>query len=246
MQEETIQHFYNTEEKLSFIIDYLKLNVKEIADLWGMQSNYISKLREHTHNSLRPMHLYAFTGAYNIPHKVFDKKVKISTEVINILKEAKKEKINNIFEKNKKLMEKLKGKWYAYIYPSNPNSAIKSEGIWIVETYINNDYSVVDEYQNSGILKIGKNQSLIIKESYDERDLTIIRFSNRQIAYKHFRFVIVSTQNGTEHEMINFGFYSRTKYTPTEAKEILGDTSNIQLKLDLDFNDRLVKKVVIK
>jgi len=92
---------------------------------------------------------------------------------------------------------------------------------------------------------LGKNESLIIKESYDNNDLTIIRFPNRQIPSQHFRFVIVSNQNNTEHEMVNFGFYSRIKYSAKEAKNILGERRNIQLKLDLSFNNRINDQSIV-
>ena len=146
---------------------------------------------------------------------------------------------DTIFENNKKLFEKLKGVWYAYLYPSNPLSASETGGVWIVETTIYDDYSVVDWWGNSGYLKLGKNESLIIKESYDNNDLTVIRFSNRQVPSENFRFVIISNQNNTTNEMVNFGFYARKKYSPEEAKKILGEMNRVQLKLDLDFNDRI-------
>ena len=106
-------------------------------------------------------------------------------------------------------------------------------------------YIVVDYWGNSGYLKIGKNQSLIIKEPYENNDLTIIRFSNRHVSFEHFHFTIVSNQNGTINEMVNFGFYSRKKYSPKEAKEILGEMNKVQLKLDLEFGKRLRDKGVV-
>jgi hypothetical protein len=45
--------------------------------------------------------------------------------------------------------------------------------------------------------------------------------------------------------MVNFGFYSRIKYSAKEAKEILGDINNLQLKLDLSFNDRINLKGIV-
>ena len=75
--------------------------------------------------------------------------------------------------------------------------------------------------------------------AYDNDDLTVIRFPNRQVPSQNFRFVIISNQNNTTHEMVNLGFYSRKKHTPQEAKRILGDINKSQLKLDLDFNDRI-------
>jgi hypothetical protein len=163
------------------------------------------------------------------------------------LKKCSKPTLENdsIFQKNEKLFNKLRGIWYAYLYPSNPKSATETEGIWIVETTIFDDYSVVDYWGNRGYLRIGKHESLIIKESYDNDDLTVIRFPNRQVPSQHFRFTIVSNQNNTTHEMVNFGFYSRKRYTPKEAKEILGEMSRVQLKLNLEFNIRLKEKGVV-
>ncbi|CAA6803316.1 MAG: Unknown protein [uncultured Sulfurovum sp.] len=151
---------------------------------------------------------------------------------------------NPIFPKNEKLFEKLKGIWYGYVYPSNPASA--EHGIWEVKTIIGDDYSVVDQpWGNKGYLKLGKNESLIIKESYDHDDLTTIRFSNRQVPSEHFRFVVISNQNHTLNEMVNFGFFSRKRYPLEEAKEILGDRESKQLKLDIAFNERLTQKAVV-
>lgn len=152
---------------------------------------------------------------------------------------------NPFFIRNEKLISRLKGVWYSYLYPSNPASAIKTDGIWIVETTISENGHVIDQYKNEGLLQIGENQSLIIKRSHDEGDLTVIRFPNRQVGYKHFRFVIISNQNNTENEMVNFGFYSREKYTPEVAKQILGSIDKVQLKLDLGFNDRMTQQIRI-
>ena len=150
---------------------------------------------------------------------------------------------NQVFPKNPKLFDKLKGVWYGYVYPSNPTSA--EHGIWEVETTIHDDYSVVDYWGNAGYLKIGKNESLIIKESYDHEDLTIIRFSNRQVPSRLFRFVIVSNQNHTLHEMVNFGFFSRQRCDLEEAKQILGNIESKQLKLDTEFNERLIERAIV-
>ena len=240
MQEEIVQHFYNTEEKLSFIIDYLKLNVKEIADLWGMQSNYISKLREHTHNSLRPMHLYAFTGAYNIPHKVFDKTVKTSTEVINVLEDAKKEKVKKLFKSNNQLLQDMQGDWYAYFYPSN-----QFADIYRIKTTVNDDGTIIDENNNWGKLLIGTNQSLIVKEAFNSKNLITIVFDNHKVAYDLFHFSLISKRNHIPREMFNFGFFSRQEIPLDQVKTILGNKEKIQLKMLCEFEERIAEYVEI-
>lgn len=232
------------------------------------RQNTVSNLCSYNIKSttIRKIHMESIQMHYQIPIEIWDYTTSYDTKLMDsLIKEyrlaLKKEEVSRknylelqknledgslifsekdtIFENNKKLFEKLKGVWYAYIYPSNPLSASETDGVWIVETTIYDDYSVVDWWGNSGYLKLGKNESLIIKESYDNNDLTVIRFSNRQVPSENFRFVIVSNQNNTTNEMVNFGFYSRKKYTPEEAKRILGEMNRVQLKLDLDFNDRI-------
>ena len=240
MQEEIIQHFYNNEEKLDFIIKYTKLNIKEIANLWGMQPNYISKLREQSHNSLRPMHLYAFTGAFNIPFEVFDKKVKTSKQVIEILEEYKKEEKEELFSKNKQLLQDIQGDWYAYFYPSNRFSEI-----YRIKTTINLDGTVFDANGNRGKLFIGTNQSLIIKESKNSKNLISITFDNHQVAYKIFHFSLVSKRNHNNLEMFNYGFFSRHEIESEMLKDILGKKEKVQLKMECDFAERISEYVEI-
>ena len=238
MQKEPIQHFYNTEEKVSFIIDHLKLNVKYIADLWEMQPNYISKLREQSHNSLRAMHLYALTGAFNIPFKVFDKKIKTSEQVITILEEHKKEEKEILFKKDKQLLNDIQGDWYAYFYPSN-----RFANIYRIKTTINLDGTIIDENGNWGKLFVGTNQSLIIKEAKNSKNLITITFDNHQVAYHMFHFSLVSKRNHNNLEMFNYGFFSRHEIKPERLKDILGEKEKVQLKMECDFAERISEYV---
>jgi len=236
--EETIQHFYNQEERLSFIIDYLKLNVKDIANLWGVQSNYVSKLREQTHGSLKPMHLYAFVGAYKIPFKIFDNKVKTSTDVIKILEEMKREKIKKLFKQDENFLKNIQGDWYAYFYPSN-----KFADIYRIKTTINADGTVIDQNNNWGKLLIGTNQSLIVKEASNSKNLITIVFDNHKVAYGMFHFSLVSKRNHIPREMFNFGFFSRQEIETEKVKEILGEKEKIQLKMLCEFEEGIAEYV---
>jgi len=243
------EHDKKLAELLDKIIDRYIKTANKITIAFGFKSNtMISNLRNSNHPStINQLHMDGLEKYFDIPTEVW-RNVNISDlEIEELILNYRKnqDKTDHIFIKNKRLFNKLKGVWYAYIYASNPNSAKETEGIWIVETTIHNDCSVVDYWGNRGYLKLGKNESLIIKESYDNDDLTIIRFPNRQIPSQHFRFVIISNQNNTEHEMVNFGFYSRIKYSPKEAKEILGDIKNMQLKLDINFNNRINEQSIV-
>ena len=229
----------HTTDEIDEMIKSYQLKQSQEKEKKEFQKKILKKLEEHQ----------------LIPKEIFHKKFLNKGELNSFIEEHKEKLLkestsietssysNQVFPRNEKLFNRLKGVWYGYVYPSNPASA--KQGIWEVETTIRDDYSVVDYWGNAGYLKIGKNESLIIKESYDHDDLTIIRFSNRQVPSEIFRFVIVSNQNHTLHEMVNFGFFSRKKYDLDEAKEILGNIENKQLKLDIEFNEKLIQRAIV-
>jgi len=240
MIEEKIKRFHDDENKLGFIIDYLNIDAKDVADLFGVKPSYISKLLGYTYGILKPMHLYAFVGAYNIPFKIFDKKVKTSTQIIEILTEHQKEKKNALFKKNKQLINNIQGDWYAYFYPSN-----RFADIYRIKTTINEDGSVIDANGNSGKLFIGTNQSLIIKEAKNSKNLVTITFDNHQVAYEMFHFSLVSKRNHNNLEMFNYGFFSRYEIESKMLKDILGEKAKVQLKMECDFAERISEYVEI-
>jgi len=243
------------QKKLVYIVEnYIKGGKKELAtQTFGYErENVVTNFcTESTKSSLKKIHMESMERHHQIPLYIWDVNFEFNEQKIDeAIVKYRDTRISfddedSIFTKNQQLLENLKGVWYAYIYPSNPNSAKETEGVWIVQTTIYDDCSVVDYWGNAGYLKIGKNQSLIIKEPYENSDLTVIRFSNRHVSFEHFRFTIVSNQNGTINEMVNFGFYSRHKYSPKKAKEILGDMNKVQLKLNLDFDERLTQLSVV-
>jgi len=240
MIEDVNEIFYNNEEKIDFLIRHLKLNVKDIADLFGMQSNYISKLRNADHDTLRPLHLYAFTGAFHIPFTVFDKKIKDSNQLKTILEEHKKIEKETLFKEDKKLLEDIEGDWYAYFYPSN-----RFANIYCIKTTINLDGTIIDENNNWGKLFIGTNQSLIIKEAKNSKNLVTITFDNHQVAYNMFHFSLVSKRNHNNLEMFNYGFFSRYEIEPEMLKDILGEKEKVQLKMECDFAERISEYVEV-
>ena len=238
---DTIENFHDlNEKKLGFIMDYLNIDSKDVADIFGVKPAYISKLLGYTYGVLKPMHLYAFAGAFNVPFKVFAKEVKNSTQIIEILEEDKQEKQKVLFKKNRQLLENIQGDWYAYFYPSNRFSEI-----YRIKTTINLDGTVVDANGNSGKLLIGTNQSIIVKESQNSKNFVSITFDNHQVAYKMFHFSLVSKRNHNNLEMFNYGFFSRYEIEPEMLKDILGEKPKVQLKMECDFAERISEYVEI-
>ena len=232
------ERFFYNEERLNFIINHLKLDVKEIANIFGVKSAYISKLREQSHNSLKPMHLYAFSAAFNIPYKIFDKKITTAKQIKSILEEERKISKEVVFKKNEQLLEDIQGEWYAYFYPSN-----RFANIYCIKTTINLDGTVSDENGNKGKLFIGTNQSLIIKEAKNSKNLVTITFDNHQVAYNMFHFSLVSKRNHNNLEMFNYGFFSRHEIELDMLKDILGEKEKVQLKMECDFAERISEYV---
>lgn len=222
---------YNLEEKLHFVIKSLNLKNGDIASRLEISSGLVSQIQNHYNGKLRKCHLYAICYAYNIPIEIFENHNINTKEIISSLL-TQREKI---FHKNYDLLEKLKGKWYLYSYPSNLNLS----DVWITETTIYEDFSVEDMHQNRGRLYIGKNQSIILKESNNAKNLTSITFDNNRVTYDNFAFSRVSKSNSVDRELFNFGFFSRNKMNKDEAKEVLGETKKVQLHMDSEMLDRI-------
>ena len=225
---------YN-EEKLKYLSKLLNLKTKDIAKKLGVQDSFISKLYDYRSGKLKPIHLYAFSKAYNIPMVIFeDKSIESEEKVKEILESYQSN--NSIFKnKDMKLLDELIGDWYMYSYPSN----LKQAELWEVKTTFCKDGSVIDEYKNRGFIYIGKNQSIILKESSVSQNITSITFDNYSVYYKVFLFSRVSKSNGVNHEMFNFGICSKHKIAIDEVKKILGDRDKVQMKIDYLIKERL-------
>lgn len=251
----TTLHLEGLEKHFNIPIEAFHYQITETATLDSVISAYqLKQEAKQNEKNIQQRIIKKLELEKMIPEGLFNRIFDNEETLFKIIEEYKKslnhtipspsaQHEKQVFPKNEKLFQKLKGVWYGYLYPSNLSSA--EHGIWEVKTNINEDYSVVDFWGNKGYLKIGKHESMIIKQSYDNDDLTIIRFINRQVPSSHFRFVIISNQNNTYNEMVNFGFFSRKQYSPDEAKEILGDIHTKQLKLDLAFNDRLNTRAIV-
>ena len=229
------------EEKLSYIIQKLDLSTKDIAKKLGVTSALISSIKSIHTNKLRDIHLYAFSMAYNIPMEIFkDKNINTKEQIDKIL-DTKVQKNNKIFENNKELMDKLIGEWYMYSYPSSPQFA----EVWETVTKFYPDGTVIDEHNNKGFLHIGKNQSVIFKESNGTKNITTLTFDNARVHYNIFIFSRVSKSNSVNKEMFNFGICSKEKIPIDDVKEILGDIKEVQLQMNYAMLERVGKYTTV-
>ncbi|NEW61313.1 hypothetical protein GSY74_08455, partial [Sulfurovum sp. bin170] len=148
-------------------------------------------------------------------------------------------KENFLFSQDNRVLQKLlkdDGLWYFYSYPSNNNM---EEKVWIIQTQFFENFTLIDAYRNKGQLFIGTNQSIVIKEGDNSKNMTAILFDNSKISYDILPFARISKSNGAEEQIFNFGFFSRKEFSEDEAVEILGDIDKLQLKIDYSFVQRV-------
>jgi transcriptional regulator with XRE-family HTH domain len=233
-----MEYFYYKEEKLKYILKVLKIQNKDIAQKLDIGLVTVANIKNYHQNRLRKHHLYAICTAYNIPLEIFENdSINTNEKVDNILKDR-----DEIFTKDYELLDKLKGDWYLYSYPSN--SAIAE--VWETETTIYEDFFVEDMHGNRGKLFIGKNQSIILKESRNSKNITSITFDNNRVAYGIFPFSRVSKANSINKELFNFGIFSHEKLEINKAKEILGAVKGVQLQMKQDILERINESILMK
>ena len=222
--------------KLAYIQKKLNIATKDMAKKLEVSSAFISKLKNpyETTTRFRSLHIYAICLAYSIPIEIFENKTIDTADKINeVLKQQHRE--DSIFHYNQEILNKLLGKWYMYSYPSN----LRLADVWETETTFYDDYRVIDEHENQGTLNIGKNQTIILKESAGSKNITSITFDNARIFYNSFIFSRVSKSNSMNKELFNFGLCSRKKLDKTLVKEILGDINGVQLQMSYDILERV-------
>ncbi|SFV59968.1 hypothetical protein MNB_SV-12-1248 [hydrothermal vent metagenome] len=235
-------------QKTDFVIKNYTGGALEVANLFGYKkSTSITNIcnfdprRAKDARSIVRLQMEGLEKHYQIPVEIFDHSVRFDEELIsNMIEEyriklKKQKETTSIFTPNSKLLKKLEGIWYSYFYPSADFIELQS-----IQTTINPDYSVIDEYGNRGIVNFGVDQSIIIKESKNSKNLTSIIFNNRTITYNIFPYSMISRTNSSNRAINYFGFFSRKKFDIETAKKILGkDRSLMQIQIPYEFEDRM-------
>ncbi len=225
-------------EKLDYILDTY-MSASDVTKKFGFGSpSMISSMRNRDKaQTLLQVHQEGLERHFNIPLEVWSRDVVMDKSIIDdMIKEYKREDILIVFPftKNDELLKNLVGDWYAYFYSSNEVSKIHS-----IETNIDENCIVRDQNKNSGQLFLGTNQSMIIKESINSKNLVSMTFTNSQVAYEIFVFSLVSKQDQINDEMFNFGFFSKKKLDKDVVIKTLGDINTTQLKMDRGFLERI-------
>jgi len=235
-------------KKTDFVIKKYTGGVLEVANRFGYKKSTsitnISKFNPQKAKETRSIVQLQMEGLqrhYQIPVAIFDHSVPFDEELIVEMVEKYKKSLklksesSSIFSPNPILMDKLEGEWYSYFYPSANFVEIQ-----IIKTTVNSDYSVIDEYNNRGVVNFGVDQSIIIKESNNSKNLTSIVFNNRTVTYNIFPYSMTSRTNSSNRAINYFGFFSRKKLDLEVAKMILGeDRSLMQLQIPYEFEDRI-------
>jgi len=232
----------NNEEKFAYVIKYMGIEEKEIADTFGINKSNISRFKSNTNSLLKTVHLYGMERCFGVPYKIFeDKNITTKSQIQKIIDDRKERTVFDPFIDGKNILNKLIGIWYVYLYPSSKNNEL-----YEIITTINEDYSVYDQNDNIGKLFISDRQSMIIKKSDNSRNLVSITFDNADISYSLFKCSLISKANQSEMEMLSFGFISKKILSKEKAKGILGNIKEQQLQMNLKFKDRISNQVYLK
>jgi len=231
---------YNSSDRLKYITTLLQLNTNDIAQKLNVSASFISHLYRDSSAKLRDLHLYAFSSAYNIPMEAFEyKKYEefVTQNEIRDIVQRNREIEESIFKKDINIINKLVGKWYMYSYPSNPKQI--KEDLWETKTLFYADGTVEDGHHNIGYILSNQNQTIVLKESLFNKNITSVTFDNSQIGHNVFLFSRVSKSNGVNRELFNFGVASKNRMNLEDVKYILGDRAKVQMKIDVYLKERM-------
>jgi hypothetical protein len=234
--------------KTDFVIKNYTGGALEVANLFGYKKstsitnicNFDSRRAKDARSIVR-LQMEGLERHYQIPLEIFDHSVRFEEKLIADMIEEYRVKLKekedraSIFTPNPKLLKKLEGDWYSYFYPSANFIELQS-----IKTTVYSDYSVIDEYGNRGVVNFGVDQSIIIKESKNSKNLTSIIFNNRTITYSIFPYSMISRTNSSNRAINYFGFFSKKKFDTETAKKILGeDRTLMQIQIPYEFEDRM-------
>ncbi|MBN2825690.1 MAG: hypothetical protein JXQ76_10215 [Campylobacterales bacterium] len=225
-------------QKLDYILDRY-MSASDVARAFGFKSNSMITAMRQTSNPkvLSTLHKDGLEKYFNIPLKVWDKEVRV--EEMDSIIQSYQENQKSIapllpFCNNQELLERLVGEWSAYFYSSQIDPTPHS-----IKHTIYPDGKVEDENGNRGQLFLGTNQSMIIKEATNSKNLVSYTFNNSQVAYATFVFTLSSKSDMVNDEILNFGFLSKKRFANDEVKKILGERDKLQMKIDKAFLERV-------
>lgn len=139
------------------------------------------------------------------------------------------------------LLEKIVGEWYCYFYGSF-ETADHEQMLWETNLSIDRIFHVKETIPNRNVLQgrltIEENQSLITLFNPETKNSVYMTLNNRAI--KSISIVMMySKQYQKDSDMLNIGIISREKLTTDDAKNILGKSRKLIMKVDPTVQDRV-------
>ena len=238
--------------KFDFFVENYTNGIEEIKNKIGVKSaGTLNSFRSPSSKAqISRLYMEAIERHFDIPVAMWESSVpcdkdRLKKKISDFQKKSKKEQehTGSLFMEDKRLQNNLIGEWNTHLY----SSIYKDTGkIHIFKTYFKENSEVVDYHNNRGKFFIGENQTVVIKKSPNEKNFSIILFPNIDVTYKIVHFSIISIQNGTSDEMLQYGFYSKKEYSLTDVKRILGEIDSVQLRLDMGFAKRVRAEFVVE
>ncbi len=87
-------------KKFDFILSHLNIKTQEVAKRFGASDALISQLRSVHSSRLKPMHILALCGAFDIPIEIFNPEITTKEQIITLLNNHKKSAQEKTIQQN--------------------------------------------------------------------------------------------------------------------------------------------------
>lgn len=218
------------EEKLDFLLDYLKISTSEIADRFETSRSVISQWRSNTYKKFKKLHQYALKDAFDIPLEVFNESVTTKEQIVSILNKNSSFINSNI---DYKILKKLIGDRYCYSYSAS--------GVLEINIVRFLDDLTVLCYTNENLQFYGKiifldKAQVVISLSSSEYPYNIfLIFDSEYIINDIFYAIVIFKSDYSKEDIVEFVIMSKNKLPLKDVKKLIQNPKTKQLIATNEF-----------
>ena len=222
------------EDKLDFLLDYLKISTNDLAKKLEISKSGISQWRNRNYKKFKKLHQYALKEAFNIPIEIFDEEVDSKEKIVSILNKSHFNLNSNI---NYDILEDMVGDRYCYMY--NNSDMLNINKLKFL------DNLTVLCYENSNLKLYGKvifldkAQTIISLSSKEYPYNVFIIFNTEYILNDIFYATTIFKSQYSKKDIVEFTIVSKAKLPTKDVKKLLDNPKSKRLILSDDFVENI-------
>ncbi len=222
------------EEKLDFVLDYLKISASEVAEKFETSKSVVSQWRSTNYKKFKKMHQYALKDAFGIPLEVFEDSITKKEEIVSLLNKTMYQDNSNI---DYEILEKLIGDRYCYSY--NSSDLLKIDFLRFLD-----DLTVLcyedDNLQFYGkVIFLDKAQTIISLSSKEYPYNIFIIFDTEYIVNDIFYATLMFKSDYIKQDVVEFIIISKKKLPLNDIKKLLQNPQSKRLKANKEFIENI-------